>query len=72
MVARPRLLTAAAAIFAPLTYLAAARLGAVSFPLGGAATALVIGLSWWVITPLLLLDSIIVIIFFLIVVYGLR
>lgn len=54
MVARPRLLTAAAAIFAPLTYLAAARLGAVSFPLGGAATALVIGLSWWVITPLLL------------------
>jgi hypothetical protein len=54
MVARPRLLTAAAAIFAPLTYLAAARLGAVSFPLGAAATAVVIGLSWWIITPLLL------------------
>ncbi|MEE4108652.1 MAG: DUF2878 domain-containing protein [Halieaceae bacterium] len=54
MVARPRLLTLAAAIFAPLTYLAAARLGAVSFPLGAPATALVIGLSWWLVTPLLL------------------
>jgi len=54
MVARPRLLTVAAAIFAPLTYFAAARLGAVDFPLGNTATGLVIGLGWAVITPLLL------------------
>lgn len=54
MVGRPRLMTAAATVFAPLTYLAAARFGAVSFPFGNVATALVIGLSWWAITPLLL------------------
>ncbi|MEM1186970.1 MAG: DUF2878 domain-containing protein [Pseudomonadota bacterium] len=54
MVARPKLMTFAATVFAPLTYLAAQRLGAVSFPHGSIATALVIGLSWWVITPLLL------------------
>jgi hypothetical protein len=54
LVARPRLLTAAATLGAPLTYLAAARLGAVTFPFGAPATALAVGLSWWAITPLLL------------------
>ncbi|MEE4278511.1 MAG: DUF2878 domain-containing protein [Halieaceae bacterium] len=54
MVARPRLMVAAAVIFAPLTYLAAARLGAVNFPFGAPATSVVIALCWWVITPLLL------------------
>ncbi len=54
MVARPSLMTFAATVFAPLTYLAAQRLGAVSFPHGSVATAVVIGLCWWVITPLLL------------------
>ncbi|MEO1078817.1 MAG: DUF2878 domain-containing protein [Pseudomonadota bacterium] len=54
MIARPKLMVFAATIFAPLTYLAAQRLGAVSFPHGSIATAVVIGLSWWVITPLLL------------------
>jgi hypothetical protein len=54
MAARPRLMTLAAGIFAPLTYFAAARLGAVTFPLGAAPTALVVALSWLFLTPLLL------------------
>jgi len=54
MAARPRLLTAAAAVFAPLTYLAAERLGAVTFTHGSVPTAVVIGLSWWALTPMLL------------------
>ncbi len=54
MVGRPRLMTFAAAIFAPLTYLAAQRFGAVEFPLGDFPTAIVIGLSWLTVTPLLI------------------
>ena len=53
MVARPRLMAIAAAFFAPMTYLVAQRLGAVTFPYGNAATAIAIGLSWWMITPAL-------------------
>lgn len=54
LVARPRLMAAAATVSAPLTYLAAQRLGAVTFPHGGLATAVVIGLSWWALVPALL------------------
>ena len=54
MVARPRLMTVAAAAFAPVTYFGAERLGAVEFALGAAPTAVVIALSWWVLTPILL------------------
>ncbi|MEM1143963.1 MAG: DUF2878 domain-containing protein [Pseudomonadota bacterium] len=54
MVERPRLMTLAAMIFAPITYLAAQRLGAVTFPIGDLPTAIVIGLSWLTITPLIL------------------
>ncbi len=54
MAARPRLLTLAATVFAPVTYLGAERLGAVDFTLGAAPTAVVIGLSWWALTPMLL------------------
>ena len=44
--ARPRLMAALAGIGAPLTYLAAARLGAVSFPLGALGTGLLVGAVW--------------------------
>ena len=54
MVGRPRLMTFAAAIFAPLTYLAAQRFGAVVFPLGDFPTAIVIGLCWITLSPLLI------------------
>ncbi|MEO0437656.1 MAG: DUF2878 domain-containing protein [Pseudomonadota bacterium] len=54
MVQRPRLMTIAAALFAPLTYLAAQRLGAVVFPLGSFPTAIVISLCWLTVTPLLI------------------
>lgn len=54
MAARPRLMTLAATVLAPVTYLGAERLGAVTFSLGAAPTAVVIGLSWWALTPLLL------------------
>ncbi len=53
MVSRPRLFTMAAGLFAPMTYLAAQRLGAVSFPLGNGPTAIVIGLTWVTLTPVL-------------------
>ena len=45
-VKRPALAALAGAIFAPLTYFAAARLGAVSFPLPGATTVWIIGAVW--------------------------
>jgi hypothetical protein len=54
MVARPRLTTAAAAFFAPLTYLGAERLDAVDFAYGAVPAAVVVGLSWAVLTPMLL------------------
>lgn len=59
LVARPRLMTLATALLAPVTYLGAERLGAVSFAFGTAPTAVVVGLSWWALTPILLrLESI--------------
>lgn len=54
LVSRPRLMTLATTVFAPLTYLAAQRLGAVQFPLGNLPTAIAVGLSWSAITPLML------------------
>ena len=53
MIERPRLMTVGAVIFAPLTYLAAQRMGAVVFPMGNLNTAMVIGLCWLTITPVL-------------------
>ena len=53
MVERPRLMTIGAAIFAPLTYLAAQRMGAVVFPLGNLHTAMVISLCWLTVTPIM-------------------
>jgi hypothetical protein len=53
LIARPRLMTILASVGAPLTYVAAARLGAVSFPLGTWPTALVVGLAWAAISPVL-------------------
>jgi len=43
---RPLMLIAAAAIGAPLSYLAAARLGAVTLPLGNIATTLLLSVVW--------------------------
>jgi hypothetical protein len=54
LVARPRLMTAAAGCCAPLSYLAAERLGAVSFPLGTLPTAVAVGLSWLTLAPVLI------------------
>lgn len=54
LAAYPRFMTVAASVFAPLTYLAAQRFGAVEFPLGSVPTAIVIGLCWFAVTPLLL------------------
>ncbi len=53
MVGRPRLMMIAAAVFAPLTYLAAQRFGAVAFPLGNFPTAVAVGLCWLTVTPIL-------------------
>ncbi len=49
---RPRLLTAAGAIGAPLSYLAAMRLDAVAFPHGIPLTLTVIGITWAILLPL--------------------
>ena len=54
MVERPRLMTIGAAIFAPLTYLAAQRMGAVAFPMGNLHTAMVISLCWLTVTPIMI------------------
>jgi hypothetical protein len=53
LVARPGLMTILTSVGAPLTYLAAARLGAVSFPMGLWPTALVVGLCWAAMSPAL-------------------
>jgi hypothetical protein len=53
MVSHPRVMTLAAGCFAPLTYMAAGRLGAVDFPLGPAPTAVAVGLSWLALSPAL-------------------
>jgi hypothetical protein len=54
MTARPFVMIIAAAIFAPLSYAAANRLGAVEFPMGNIYTAMITGFSWMVITAFLL------------------
>jgi hypothetical protein len=54
MASRPRLMTLMGTLLAPVTYLGAERLGAVTFTFGVAPTAVVIGLSWWALTPILL------------------
>lgn len=51
---RPILFTLLSVVAAPLSYLAAAKLGAVEFPLGQLTTAVVVGLYWAVLTPLLM------------------
>ena len=53
LVAKPRLMTILTCVGAPLTYLAAARLDAVSFPMGMWPTALIVGLGWAAIAPVL-------------------
>jgi hypothetical protein len=53
LVAKPWIMAAMSAIGAPLTYFAAARLGAVTFPLGTIPTALAVGIGWLLVTPLL-------------------
>lgn len=54
LVARPKMMVALALFGAPLTYLSAARLGAVDFPMGSLNTALLIGLNWMAVLPTLL------------------
>lgn len=51
---RPLLFTLLSVVAAPLSYLAAAKLGAVEFPQGQLITAAVVGLYWAVLTPLLI------------------
>ena len=51
---KPVLFSVLSIVAAPLSYLAAAKLGAVEFPLGQLTTALVVGLYWAVLTPLLI------------------
>lgn len=51
---KPVLFTVLSIVAAPLSYLAAAKLGAVEFPLGQLTTAVVVGLYWAVLTPLLI------------------
>lgn len=51
---RPLLMTAFAAIGAPLSYLAAMRMGAVSFPLGTITTLSFVSVGWLFVTPVLL------------------
>lgn len=50
---RPLIMASLSAVGAPLTYFAAARLGAVTFVQGTELTALAIALTWLVLTPLL-------------------
>lgn len=54
MTSKPLLITVASGISAPMSYLAAMRLGAVEFPLGIWATAILISLSWMLMMPLFL------------------
>jgi hypothetical protein len=49
---KPVLFTMLSMVAAPVSYLAAAKLGAVEFPLGQLTTAVVVGLYWAVLTPL--------------------
>lgn len=56
-IARPPLALLSAAIGAPLAYLSAARLGAVSFPLGYINTALIIAAIWVPFMALLIATS---------------
>lgn len=51
---RPRLMTTAALLGAPMAYISAARFGAVSFPSGTLSTGLITALSWLCVLPLLL------------------
>ncbi len=51
---KPVLFTVLSMVAAPLSYLAAAKLGAVEFPFGQLITAVVVGLYWAVLTPLLI------------------
>ncbi len=53
LVARRGLMVILTSVGAPLTYLAAARLGAVSFPMGLWPTAIVVGLCWAAMSPVL-------------------
>ncbi|WP_051275228.1 DUF2878 domain-containing protein [Aestuariibacter salexigens] len=55
LTARPVLLTAVAAIFAPLNYLAGARLGALEFGLSTIEAALIISVSWLLVVPTMLI-----------------
>ena len=52
LVRRPRLLTAAGTVGAPLSYLAAMRLDAVAFPHGAPLTLVVVGVTWAILLPL--------------------
>lgn len=52
MLKRPVLMTLAAGILAPLSYLAAMRFGAVEFPYGSTTTFTVVSISWMVMTPI--------------------
>ena len=54
VVDRPTVLLIAVAIFAPLSYLAAERLGAVVFPMGGLFTSAVVGIVWVLLAPVLI------------------
>ena len=54
-IAKPALGVALAAVGAPLSYLAAGRLGAVSFPLGSALSAVIISGTWIVLMSLFIL-----------------
>lgn len=48
---RPALMAVLAGVGAPLTYLGAARLGAVDFPQGALITGLLVGAVWTVLAP---------------------
>jgi hypothetical protein len=54
MTARPILMMCLAAIGAPSSYLAAMKLGAVTFPHGTLLTAIVVGAGWVIVTPVLI------------------
>ena len=54
LIKKPVLFTVLSIVAAPLSYLAAAKLGAVEFPLGQLTTAVIVGLYWAVLTPLLI------------------
>jgi len=53
LIKKPLIMTILAALFAPLSYIGAARLGAVDLPLGQWQTGVIIGLCWLIVTPLL-------------------